>query len=366
VTITEPGVILRLARESAGLSLEAMARRTYFSKGHLANIETGKRTATPIVIRAYQDALGDDVNRRQLLMTLLAGAAMPSASTVEAIGRTFDFALDAPALSVDDWLARLEDYGQEYLMSPSEIQARLATDLVRLQTRLDHPILAAVAAKLLTLQGLSIQSTAMPSPDGRRTDAIRWYLLAVRAADRSEDTDVQAWVRGRAALALAYEGAELPAAAGFANQALTLSERPSLGRLNALLALANVQGLNSDRKGALVTLHDAKRTLDIVGFENRISDFASPEWLMATKISLLASRIGEEPIALEAQETADRTRPPTLPRFGTHIELHRALMMVKGGGREEGMTYARNALSQLPPEKYVVSFRLRMREIESA
>jgi hypothetical protein len=35
-------------------------------------------------------------------MTLLTGAAMPSASAVEAIGQTFEFALDAPALTVDE------------------------------------------------------------------------------------------------------------------------------------------------------------------------------------------------------------------------------------------------------------------------
>jgi cytoskeletal protein RodZ len=54
----EPGVILRLAREAAGLSLDAMARCTYFSKGYLANVEKGKRKATPAVIHAYQRCEG--------------------------------------------------------------------------------------------------------------------------------------------------------------------------------------------------------------------------------------------------------------------------------------------------------------------
>ncbi len=149
------------------------------------------------------------------------------------------------------------------------MHTRLAADLARLQTGLDHPVLSAVAAKLLTLQGLTIQSTTMPSAESGRMDVIRWYRLAVRAADRSQDTDVQVWVRGRAALALAYEGTELQAARGFANEALILSERPSLGRLHASLALANAQGLDGDREGALVTFHGAQRTLDIVGFENQ-------------------------------------------------------------------------------------------------
>ena len=362
----EPGVILRLAREAAGLSLDAMARCTYFSKGYLANVETGKRKATPAVIRAYQAALGDDVNRRQLLMALLAGAVTPAAS-VDVIGRVFESALDAPALTVDDWLAKLDAYGHEYtLVGPGGMQPRLAADLARLQTGLDHPVLSAVAAKLLTLQGLTIQSTTMPGPNGERTDVIRWYRLAARAADRSGDTDVQVWVRGRAALALAYEGTELPAARGFADEALALSEQASLGCLHALLALANAQGLDGDRKGALARFHDVQRALDIVGYENRISDFAGSEWLMATRISLLMSRLGEERLALESQAAVNRTLPLTLPRFSTHIELHRALMMAKRGNREGGIAHAREALAQLPRERLDVALRLRMSEIERA
>jgi transcriptional regulator with XRE-family HTH domain len=358
---TEPGVILRLAREAAGLSLATLARRTYYSKGYLANVETGKRTATPDIIQAYLDALGDDVNRRQLLLALLAGAATPLAST-EALGRAFEFALDTSALSVDEWLSKLEGYGHDYMATGAgEMQARLAADLVRLQTQLDHPVLSAVAAKLLTVQGKT-----MPSADGRRTGAIRWYRLAISAADRSGDIAVRVWVRGRAALALAYEGAELPVAHHFASEALALSEEPSLGQLNALLARAHAQGLDGDRRGALATLDDAQRTFDLVGSDEQISDFAIPEWRMATIASMLASRLGEEPLALAAQETADRTRPATVPRFATHIELHRGLMMAKAGSREEGIAYAQGALAKLRPERHSLSLRLMMAGIEAA
>jgi hypothetical protein len=209
-----------------------------------------------------------------------------------------------------------------------------------------------------------MQGKTMPSADGQRAGAIRWYRLGARAADRSGEIDVRVWVRGRAALALAYEGAELPVARGFADEALAISERPSLGRLNAFLALAHVQGLDGDRAGALATLTNAKRTFDAVGSDEQISDFAIPEWRMATITSMLASRLGEERLALEAQEAADRTRPATLPRFATHIELHRGLMMARAGDRDEGVAYARRALASLPPEKHSLSLRLMMGEIE--
>ncbi len=79
MTTQKPGVILRLVRLAAGLSLDTMAERTYFSKCYLSNVETGRRRATPAVIQAYLAVLGDDVNRRQLLMALLAGTVSPPA-----------------------------------------------------------------------------------------------------------------------------------------------------------------------------------------------------------------------------------------------------------------------------------------------
>jgi hypothetical protein len=84
---------------------------------------------------------------------------------------------------------------------------------------------------------------------------------------------------------------------------------------------------------------------------------------MATISSMLLSRLGDSR-AVEMQEAADRTRPPTLPRFATHIELHRGLMMAKAGDVPGGIAYARKALAKLPPERHSLSLRLLMQEIE--
>lgn len=65
------GRTLRMARAARGLSLAGMARRTGFSRSYLGNVETGVRPVTPAVIRAYERALGEDMDRRGLL----AGAA---------------------------------------------------------------------------------------------------------------------------------------------------------------------------------------------------------------------------------------------------------------------------------------------------
>jgi hypothetical protein len=47
------------------------------------------------------------------------------------------------------------------------------------------------------------------------------------------------WVRGRAAIALGYEGASLRVAETFAAQAQAISDKPSLGLLNAVMGRAH-------------------------------------------------------------------------------------------------------------------------------
>jgi transcriptional regulator with XRE-family HTH domain len=355
------GAMLKTARQAAGLSLSALASRTYYSKGYLGNVECGKRRATPELVQAYEQALGDDVERRNLLLGMLAGVVTPTA-TAEALAKAFEAALSEPRASVDDWLGKTERYGVDYMsVGAGDMQARLASDLIRLRQRLDNPQLCAVAARLLTVHGKT-----MPSANGDRSGAIRWYNLGASTADRSRDRKTQVWTRGRAALALAYEGAELPVARRFAADALSISDHPSGGRLNALLALMHVQGLEGDTAGALATRDQARRVAEAVDEQDQISDFAIPEWRFAIHESMLFSRLGYEHRAIAAQETTDRTRPASLPRFGTHVELHRGLMMATAGDKPGGIAYARAALAKLPPEKHSLSLRLMMDEIEAA
>jgi hypothetical protein len=343
-----------------------MAWRTHFSKCYLSKVETGKRKATPTIIQAYLDVLGDDVNRRQLLMALLAGAATPLAS-VEMVGRAFELTLDAPTLTVDDWLDKLENYGQEYIssLSTSGIQMRLASDLVQLQTRLDHRVLAAVAAKLLTLHGLAVQSVSTPGANYADPSVLRWHSLAIRVADRSDDLDARVWTRGRTAGVLAYDGVHEPIAADLANEALALSDRPSTGRLLAHLAQAFMQSRAGDISGTTTALEDAWRTFEAVGDTNEVSDFTFPEWRMELMTSLLAARLGNERAAQRSQDALERTLPTAIPQLAVQLDLHRGLLMAKTGDRQGGLTHAQTSLATLPEVGHRSSLRILMREIES-
>jgi transcriptional regulator with XRE-family HTH domain len=62
------GVVLREARQEAGISLGRMARLTAYSKSYLGNIETGRRPVTVDIIAVYERELGpigDDMLRRR-------------------------------------------------------------------------------------------------------------------------------------------------------------------------------------------------------------------------------------------------------------------------------------------------------------
>jgi len=164
-------------------------------------------------------------------------------------------------------------------------------------------------------------------------------------------------------LALGYEGVGLTTATVLARQALVLSARPSLGSLNAHMALAHVAAVRGDARSAMASLDDGRRIFDQVGSDEQISDFAVPEWRMATFTSMLLSRLGN-PQAVDAHDAADRSRPASLPRFAVHIELHRGLMIAKSGDVAGGIGYARAALDALPPHRHSLSLRLMMDEIE--
>jgi transcriptional regulator with XRE-family HTH domain len=350
------GEMLRQARERAGISLSAMAERTHFSKSHLGNVETGKRAVTADIVLAYEREVGEEMDRRGVLSGIAATVVAPMA-TAELIYKGFsEAAYRRPPL--DHWLERVDALGQDYMSyGAAALQPRIASDLVTLQGQLASPRLWGVAARYLTTFGKTTQGARQAS---------RWYGLAAVAADRSADTDTRVWVRGRSALALAYEGAGLSTAKRLADQALAISDAPTLGRLNALVAQAHVAGFRGDHETMQAATEEAKRVFDIAGSSEQVSDFAVPEWRFWTFLSMLYSRLGDEREATRAQDAADRSRPATLHRFATHIEMHRGLMLVRSGDVSGGVAYAARALDQLPPERHSLTLKLLMREIETA
>lgn len=364
------GCLIRDLRLALGYSQDRLADKlcelgnSTITREYVSRWECGKRTPGRYWLRHLATALDvplqlleDCRMRRRGFITNTAATAIALLAASDLVHAGFAAALDGRP-SVDEWEATLARYGRDYMtLGAADMQRRLARDLVVLQQQVDQPALWGVAARLMTLYGKTI-----PGADGAK--AVRWYRMAAVAADRSEHEASQVWVRGRAAIALGYEGSSLPLADMFAQQALAISDKPSLGRLNAIMARAHVAAMRGDQRSALALLDKGRRVFDVAGSHEQTSDYAVPEWRMAVFCSLLLARLGEERAALAEQDIALRNLPDSLPRFRTHLEMHRGLMLVRAGDRASGISYARAALDQLPPEKHSLTLRMLLAEIE--
>lgn len=296
------------------------------------------------------------VDRREFLAHTAATAIAPVVAS-DLLAEGFSARLNGGGPSLDNWEHKLDTYGRDYMtLGAVEIQKRLASDLVVLQQQLDQPRMWAAAARLMVLYAKTFGGN-----DGAK--AVSWYRMAAEAADRSDDDRIRVWVRGRAAIALGYEGAALPFADLFAAQAVAISDAPSLGRLNAVMGAAHAAALRGDRAGALASNETGRRIFDVVASDEQTSDYAVPWWRFNVFVSLLAARLGEEKIAVDAQEAGRSELPSSLPRFATHLQMHRGLMLVRAGDRDHGVELARAALGALPPAKHSLTLRMLMAEI---
>ena len=197
------------------------------AREYLSRWEHGKRNPGRFWLRHLATVLqvpltvleeGERVDRRTFLTDLAAGAVAPVVAS-DLIGHGFSAALRARP-SAEVWQGKLAAYGRDYMTAgAAEIQRRLAADLVVLQQQLDTPVMWDVASRLMVLYGKTF-----PGSDGAK--AAYWYRMAATAADRGGDLRTRVWVRSRAAIALGYEGAALPLARMFADQALALDGSP--------------------------------------------------------------------------------------------------------------------------------------------
>ncbi|MEV4438798.1 helix-turn-helix transcriptional regulator [Streptomyces sp. NPDC049577] len=365
------GALIRDLRQARGWSQGRLADEindafmTGLDREYISRWERSKVVPGAFYLRCLSAVLDvplavleGEVKRRRFLSDVAATAIAPVvASDLLSVG--FAARLRGGP-SVDDWEAKLATYGTEYMsLGAADIQRRVSGELVVIQQQLEDPRLWSVASRLMTLY-----AKTFPGSDGSR--AVQWYRMAAKAADRSGDNDTRVWVRGRAAIALGYEGAALGVADVLADQAMALSEKPSLGLLNAIYGKAHAAAVRGDVATARRLMEQGRRVFDAAGSYEQTSDYAVPWWRLNVFVSLLAARLGDESTAVAAQDAARRELPASLPRFATHLEMHRGLMLARSGDVSGGVAYARAALDALPAEKHSLTLRLLMSEVEGA
>lgn len=301
--------------------------------------------------------LEDSVHRRNFISDVAATAIAPVVAS-DLLTAGFAARLHGGP-SEEAWEDKLSSYGTDYMsMGAADIQRRVSGELVAVQQQLESPRLWSVASRLMTLY-----AKTFPGSDGSK--AVHWYRLAAQAADQSGDEQARVWVRGRAAIALGYEGASLGIADVLAQQAMQISNKPTLGLLNAVMGRAHTAAIRGDKATALAMLDRGRRIFDAAASDEQTSDYAVPYWRMNVFVSLLLARLGDEKGAVAAQDAARTELPAELPRFATHLEMHRGLMLARAGDKEGGRAYAQRALDELPPEKHSLTLRMLMDEIRA-
>lgn len=364
------GELIRELRSARGWSQGRLASEinnqfgTTLGREYVSGWECSKHKPGGFYLRALSAVLDvplavqENELERRTFLTDVAGASIAPVVASDLLSVGFAARLQGGP-SVDDWEAKLATYGTDYMsLGAADIQRRVSRELVVVQQQLDSPRLWSVASRLMTLY-----AKAFPGSDGSK--AVYWYRMAAKAADESGDESARVWVRGRAAIALGYEGASLPVADVIADQAIALSKRPSLGLLNATYGKAHAAAIRGDHATALELDTQGRRIFDKAGSYEQTSDYAVPHWRLNVFRSLLLARLGDEKGAVEAQEQTSRELPPTLPRFATHLELHRGLMMARSGDRAGGAAYAQAAMDALPPAKHSLTLRMLMDEIRT-
>ncbi|MEU2392090.1 helix-turn-helix transcriptional regulator [Streptomyces sp. NPDC007369] len=362
------GELIRDLRKARGWSQGRLASEinkahgTALSREYVSNWERSKIRPGGFYLAALSGVLDvplavleGEVDRRQFL-TDVAGASIAPVVASDLLSKGFTARLQGGP-TADVWEGKLATYGTEYMsLGAADIQRRVSGELVAVQQQLENPRLWSVASRLMTLY-----AKTFPGSDGSK--AVHWYRMAAKAADESGDDEARVWVRGRAAIALGYEGASLGVADVLADQALAIGGRPSLGLLNAVMGKAHAAALRGDRDSALKLADHGRRIFDGAGSYEQTSDYAVPWWRMNVFLSLLLARLGDEKGAVSAQEEALRELPETLPRFRTHLEMHRGLMLARSGDRAGGVAHAQAALAALPPDKHSLTLRMLMDEV---
>ncbi|MEV5938191.1 helix-turn-helix transcriptional regulator [Streptomyces sp. NPDC051994] len=365
------GELIRNLRKARGWSQGRLASKindqfgTSLTREYISGWECSKHQPGAFYLRALSAVLDvplavlEGELERRTFLTDVAGASIAPVVASDLLSTGFAARL-AGGPTADNWESKLAAYGTDYMsLGAADIQRRVSGELVVVQQQLDDARLWSVASRLMTLY-----AKTFPGSDGSK--AVHWYRMAAKAADESGDDTVRVWVRGRAAIALGYEGASLRVADALADQALAISDKPSLGLLNAIMGKAHAAAIRGDAETALKLDEQGQRIFDKAGSYEQTSDYAVPYWRLNVFRSLLLARLGNEKGAVEAQEQARRELPGSLPRFATHLELHRGLMLARSGDRAGGQAYAQAAMNAFPPEKHSLTLRMLMDEIGSS
>lgn len=365
--MSELGKALRAAREAAGVSLSAMAKRSHYSKALLGHLETGKRTAAPGHVTAYSRTLGVPVDAlygspvdpiRLAHEWLVADSPVSvQSSSGRCVGESLIASLEARVVE----LRHLDDViggGDLWPLIRRELtEARGVVETARYTEN--------VGRRLLTVVGeLSQLAGWVASDAGQFPEAQRVYLNGVEAARDAGDPGLA----GQLLSSLSYQVANVgdPSDAALLARSAVKGAETATPRVRALLLerVAWASARSQDPEGA-------RRALEAVDDTFEDTDGAGePEWvywLDRDEIDVMAGRCAIElgdPLAAEPLLT--RAIEDYQPEHAREVALYRT-WLAEAYARSGVVDAAREMLAKARKQASGVNstrLDLRFRDVE--
>lgn len=264
------GELLRQARKQRGLSLAELATATYTSRGHIANLESGRRLASGEIAMATDIALDCDgilvaaqvaeERERQQQATTRRTLAASLAASRELAGLA--------DLDIDALQDGVEETAIDYLAeSPGPMLHRAHAMRADIVDRLrDHRHSPTERSDLLVAAGRLSGVLAYAALDlGDDAAALEHTYAASRCASSARDTELLLWTRGTQSLIARFQG-DYGRALAFVDDGLQYASPgvPGTGSARLLSGRAQCLANLGDSAGAHAALDEAEHAHESV------------------------------------------------------------------------------------------------------
>ena len=295
------------------------------------------------------------MRRRALLATVGAAASLGTIGGPHALGDMVRHGLLDAAGSEEDWDEVAQDCARRLVCDPSPLLgSALLTNLAVLRQQLrENPSLGLFrsAAALGQTYGLWLGN------QNHLGGANHWYRSCASLSDRSGDTDMRAYVRGRSASRGIYEDWTVTRTLDVAAEALAVTPRPTLGALEAHAARVGVYALTGDvgqGRAAVQAMADVAERLPAATSRTAAGPMQRTAFLRA----FFECRAGTAESAEQACDEAEDALAG-LPTWLIETRVYRARSMVAAGNVIGGLAYALRTVEQLRHDVRVISVAVR-------
>ncbi|WP_409055661.1 hypothetical protein [Streptomyces sp. SYP-A7185] len=297
---------------------------------------------------------GDDPMKRRdaLRGALAAGLAGSGLAALTTTRNDLDAALAADHSSdLGFWESTAERYSYGYHgQAPNEVLADILDDfdelkplLAQRHTDKDRTTLSHVTGQMAGMVAIILHDL------GQHHESHRWFATATRAAKKSGDQLLHAWVLGREAMVPLNFGAP-QAAAKLADQARHLAgDKPSAAAALAAAVASRAYAVSGDNDKALAAIADVETLADRLSPQQHADTwFGYPMQKHHVHMSQALTILGQTERAYETQKEAlALSRAPSLMTRAL-ITIDTASCHAHDGDRASAARLAASAYGQLP------------------